>query len=830
MKNPRRIGWWLSAALVAMVSACGSESTEEPGIIVNPPDSMTDEGGQDPIDASADTSNPDDEDADPADAADTDVDAEDGGGDAAGEDAQDAGGEAVDAEPDSAEPDSGEGADVEDDADGGEDAGGEEGGPVLDYAECDAGNVAWAKRTIEVLLGRKPHSANEVRVLADMVEATDRATVARGLMDADGYYRRWAIWLMDELRVNRVGIKKHEGCFGDRLRPEDQGEVAAYIRDSEASSSQGLYNFNMTDVLYSSLELDDLSPLYRAYLFAMMAKPIDGANVGEIEMDITRRQDFGEIFSAIYTNRNVACTGCHNAEYSTTDHPDPELDRFWPVPALLEKGIYGNSAGRPEMEVYAMFRHMDVVTSQASGLRPWSMAPNCGRFRTTDQLPQDPVQANAFFIEQRGLTGNIWQVEAALAEGFEMLRADGLQVDPQTLEVDGKEAFAYMVCARIADRVWREVHGYPLTLVHYFPRNQAQQEILIQLTNVFVESDFSLRALLAEVLAHPLYNQKPPADGCGVSESPYMFPAVFNPWVIEEPVEIERFNSVGDALHRFNARVMLNMIESALEWPPHPQFTNDTSADEEFQKAIGAFVKDAEPGFSGVDFQGMLSWENKYGACKSPFGSSGGPVTPGDASCVGHCGGQAPSQCWCDDQCKDFGDCCSDKVQVCDEGGGGAPDPEPEPNPGDCLTGYGSDYIAKMICHAKTVGETTVTLRQLVEAMKDRLVTEPIVWADGEEALVAAFFDVDSVDKPLAEVTGWTSRVRNFCGVLVESPHFLVNGSTVSTLPESHALQVPGTTYNELCTAMASAVLPPEEWIVTCDTDSVVIQPASSEP
>ena len=36
-----------------------------------------------------------------------------------------------------------------------------------------------------------------------------------------------------------------------------------------------------------------------------------------------------------------------------------------------------------------------------------------------------------------------------------------------------------------------------------------------------------------------------------------------------------------------------------------------------------------------------------------------------DNSCAGNCGGQAPGQCWCDDQCKGFGDCCDDFCEAC---------------------------------------------------------------------------------------------------------------------------------------------------------------------
>jgi hypothetical protein len=35
-------------------------------------------------------------------------------------------------------------------------------------------------------------------------------------------------------------------------------------------------------------------------------------------------------------------------------------------------------------------------------------------------------------------------------------------------------------------------------------------------------------------------------------------------------------------------------------------------------------------------------------------------------SCKGFCGGQSADGCYCDDDCTNYGDCCSDKASVCD--------------------------------------------------------------------------------------------------------------------------------------------------------------------
>lgn len=45
----------------------------------------------------------------------------------------------------------------------------------------------------------------------------------------------------------------------------------------------------MTDVFYLLLCFDDLLLLYWVYFFVMMVKLITGANVVELELDITRR-------------------------------------------------------------------------------------------------------------------------------------------------------------------------------------------------------------------------------------------------------------------------------------------------------------------------------------------------------------------------------------------------------------------------------------------------------------------------------------------------------------------------------------------------------------
>lgn len=647
-------------------------------------------------------------------------------------------------------------------ADGGstdtvEDAGCTDDCETVSFEDCDAGDEAWAAMVVQFLLGRKPEGLREVQVLADLVKATDRAAVARGLMNLPEFESRWAHWLMDELRVNRIGDKKHSTCYGTPKMPNDNGEIATWIRDHDPIASQTQYSFNMSDVLYSSLRLDDITPLYRAHLFAMMAKPLTGANVAALEMDITRRQDFGEIFSAVYTHRNVVCAGCHNSEWAITDNDDPELDHHWQIPGLFEKGIYGQSTGRDEMEVYSNFRHLNVVTS-GSGRNPWKMDTSCGTFVQSDKIPVDPADVDAYFIYQTGKKASIWNIETALHNGVEKLRFDGLQVDPETLEIDGEEAFAYLVSARIVNQVWQEAFGYPLTLVHYFPRNSAQRDLLMQLTNQFIADGWSLKSLLTNITTHALFAQKGPEEACGTFH-PYILPPVFNPWVTDPEFDYLYNNSVGDLVHRASARVLLRMVEYSLQWPAHPQYPS--SSDEEFQKAVGVFVKDAEPGFLGVDFQGMLSWENRYGACKP--------------------------------QTKD-----------------------------------GIDWITQLtaaVDQFNSQNATPLTLRDVIVVLKDRLITEPQVSTEAEAELLAAFFEVQSIDSPLAEVPNWASRIRNYCGLLLETPQFMLQGVPPVSGEVGPLVIVGNTSYKDLCQKLSSSVLNPDLFMVECGTDELTVTP-----
>ena len=704
--------------------------------------------------------------------------------------------------PDQMEPDDIDQPDSEEDVEEVEEDVGPEPEPEPTEVVCDAGDEAWVKRTMVALMGRRPTGIRETRVLVDMIGETDRATVVAGLMKTPEFEQRWLDFFMDELRINRVGDKAGRSCWEEPLQPGNTTGMAEFLRDHGPLDGNPGVGFNMADVALGSLRLDDLSPLYLGQLFAMMSQPITGANVGEVELDITRRQDFGEIFEATYLHRNVVCVGCHNSAFGVTDHPDPALDRHWALPGMFEAAIYGSSSGADEMTIYSAFRHLNVVR-KGGGTRPWGWSGACGRFNKTTAIPSDPAGVEAFFIEPLGLTASIWDVEEKLRTGFDDLREDGLQVEGLGMTVSGPEAFAYMVSARIVNQVWAELIGEPLTLVHYFSRNEAQRDILMDLTTHFVTESFSLKTLLTDIVLHPLYNEPGPDSGCA-GDSPYAYPQVFDPWVTAEPQEELQANSAADGLHKVNARVLTRMLNRAMVWRDDPVWLEDLGGFENFQKAQGVFVKDAEPGHNGVDFQGLLAWESRNARC-----STRPVLASATNSCIGYCGEIAPSGCYCDDKCAESGDCCGDKGPVCDQG---------EVPEGSALP----DFIDQL--ELTLMAGADVTLRDLVVALKDRLLTAPDLIAT-EEAVIASLLGVDSLDAAPDALESWPDRLRLLCGVLVQTPQFWLTGLPDDDQFMAPSLVVGSTSYLSQCEGWKAVIFPdPTLWKVTCNAADLEIK------
>lgn len=224
---------------------------------------------------------------------------------------------------------------------------------------ADAGDEAWVRRAVPLLWGRNPGSMREVELLVQMVEQGGRAEVVRAMAKHPDYVDRWTETLRDLLYVNRTGDRGNGACFGAQRLASVGPDLAAFVRDRAPHDSDYGEGWSMQDLLRSSLQLDDLSPMLRAQLFAQLAKdiPLQG-----IDAALIVEENLYRIFEQTYLGRQMACLQCHNSEYAVTDHEDPELDRSWPMPGFVEKAIFGAHDGRDPLDLYTLFRKHGVLS------------------------------------------------------------------------------------------------------------------------------------------------------------------------------------------------------------------------------------------------------------------------------------------------------------------------------------------------------------------------------------------------------------------------------------------------------------------------------------
>lgn len=278
--------------LFGFIAACGSNGGDMPSSdatatdaaadgVLNPltdADEMADKGG-----GSADALTDDN--------AVADADATSGGLDTADGDSVDrsidTGSSAMDGD---ATADGAGAADADASADGSADAAPLPVGPSP--SECDAGDLNWSRRAITALLGRKPVGLAEAQAVTDLAAVAGRKVAAQTLMQHPDFMPHWSTWLTDELAVNRTGYKRQKPCFDAPLLPKVDADLAIFVRDHQPEVDKFAQPFRLIDLLKSALQLDDLSPIYRAHLFALVAHPLTQCNNPTIEeLDLERRAD-----------------------------------------------------------------------------------------------------------------------------------------------------------------------------------------------------------------------------------------------------------------------------------------------------------------------------------------------------------------------------------------------------------------------------------------------------------------------------------------------------------------------------------------------------------
>jgi hypothetical protein len=645
---------------------------------------------------------------------------------------------------------------------------------------CDAGDEAFIKRLIPLMWGRKPASIREVAILAQVVNQTSRSALVRAMARSSEYRRRWEHFIKDALWVNRAGFRANKACYDDNLRAEETTTLAEYVRDhkplEDGRAPPGPWT--MSDLIGSALLLDDISPIWRAHLFAQAGTARE-ADISDPYEELYLRDTFTKIFHRTYINRNLGCMNCHNSEYSVVDSPVPELDRAWEIPGFYEEGLYGSNFGRPLEDITPFFRTGGLLTlleipsepgtpqryELIEGEAPWGIRFDCGRFYPADEIPVDPHNNVGFFIDEVGPRASIWDMEALLADGLDQVRTEGFTPpDPSgSLKVDGRVAFVWMTAVNFADQVWAEHFGRRLTMSNRFPRNKYQRDILWSLVQTFVDSRFSLVEMLVELAAHPYFNQHPPAL-CESTLSGYDMAPVFDPLSIDSEETSIHLNNVGDTIQRLAPRIMTHATEYALKWESGPRyFTVPEGVDDIgytlplkgiFQRDIGMFIKDTESGFRGVDFQTLLTWEHTYGGCE-------------------------------------------------------------DPNAGD--DGDKSDWVDAILQAA----DPQHSFRDAVIALKDRLLTEPQPLAPQEDAALEALVGAP-LDMSLSEMSDAETRLRWVCGALLNTPQFLLNNSGPDRLGSDTAIVVAESSAADLCQGLSAVLF--DAAVMSCADGKVSIQ------
>jgi hypothetical protein len=503
-------------------------------------------------------------------------------------------------------------------------------------AACAGDPAAFVRQAQLALDGRRPLGQDEVDVYVDLYRAAaaggdaPRPLVARAIMARPEFRERWVDFAIDALHVQRTDVQSEATCWGQALRGSTPGvALAAAVRDQPATAAGDGDPFTLLDLARSAIELDDLTPLWRAQLFSLVAHPIPAANLDPVAAELARRDDAGATFDAAYLHRDPVCLGCHTSDASVTDSDDPALDRFWPVAGAPEDAVFARPlAADTATRAHAVFRTDGFL--DGGRLHPWGWAAACGQFAAA--VADDPAGVDADLGALTGRRVTALDLAAALGRGFTALRArapTGPIADPDT-------ALAWLVTLTLTEDVWRQVTGTPLTIANYFPRNRAARDLLGGLAATLASSGYSLRAVLAAIVSSPYFAVQPPDAACGAS--PYSDPAIFDPWTSGELDTALRGNGPGDAVTALDATTLISALGGALEWPaPFGAARFPGPAEAAFEHGIGAFLRTGERAFRGLDFQARLVWEAQVGTCAPPGGApdfvdrlvAAGATTPG---------------------------------------------------------------------------------------------------------------------------------------------------------------------------------------------------------
>jgi hypothetical protein len=681
----------------------------------------------------------------------------------------------------------------------------------------DNGHASFIRQVVPKLLGRRPKGTEEVRLLADMSAQVGREAVIRLLMQQPEFITHWTATLIDQLEMQREGTRAQEtACFNapssgtplsEAAATSSGSTLAAFVRDhsiTAAAPESASKPFNMHDLIRSALLLDDLAPVYRAYLY-----PLGYRGNGDSEDDRSR---VASAFHVIYLNRQIGCLQCHNSAYSTTPHFPlySHLDYALFDHTAEQKAFANDNIGTTATLAAGPFRgDFYPLTAKETGFGPWGMTTACAEVVGTPSL--GPI--SAFFAGLEGSFVSVLELDAAFMAGYENLKAGrgSLAAADEFGPLARETAFAYLVAAKVVENVWQEIMGEPLTLVNAFARNATQRDMHQSLIEDAFLPGWSLKELLVAIFKTRFFNRKPPLFAS--SATPYALPPIFDPYTphtapctvptpgsgsndtlvilpshnqsagtpastvvtgvstpaVSANMSSDSCNGQGELVHRYAPRVLLNAASSALQWPRPQIFPGRAFPSKTLTQAVGQYLSTQEPGSPDVDFQALLSWETAFGLCEKP-------------------------------------------VEV-----------------------TGDDWIDKLdnsiAAYNPAPADAPLTLRDVVLTLKDWLLQEPVLggperssaghdgtpstWVSSEAELIAtegtlleSYFGVD-LDTPAQSLTALKEQLRGLCGIYLKSPQFMMAGIIRAGTFEAPRLRVCNgmpCTYKEMCQAYTPAL------------------------
>ncbi len=482
----------------------------------------------------------------------------------------------------------------------------------------DAGAAAFYEQFLPLVLGRRLRNAQERNYLLDLEALYGRQVVMDLLMEEPEFVSTWKDNLLRHLQLQRDGNRGQSAqCFGEPMRLAgggDSGELASFIRDNPVTANYPGTNvfadpdaeaipddpFNLADVIYSALEKDDLSIVYKAYAVPLIVS--DG---------LLGAEEVGKAFNRAFLNRNLDCTECHNIQNGFAIEP---------IPIDLEPQVFGCGKcagnGFDQGEIWSIFRQ-DISGDDAPEgqptIRPWGLHPSCGTVATDFT---DGSQPTVFAGLNGGFTGLTHLVDQFSA-GVESIRSNGLSFSGgthQDQELPPDQSLVYMVSAKIVEDVWEDLLGSPLTEAHYYARNVDQRDMHRFLTESFIASDWSLKDLISQIMVTGYANRRAPAQS--IQASPNVLAPIFEAFA-------GLTNGQGDLVFRYPPHALFSHLRHSLGWPKWNPFPDDEDYPSlDLNRDLEQYLSDSSAGARDWGFQSLLAWESAVAGCENPGGGS----------------------------------------------------------------------------------------------------------------------------------------------------------------------------------------------------------------